>query len=168
MPGVFVAGDVRHGSTKRVAAAVGEGATAVAQIELDFDLVFPASYELHPINRGAAGMRRSYEFGDVPVPGSPALLVVPRDAPEGVAVFHRAAEIAQPDAVGRKAVAWPDGERFCVDAECRLVWRSDRLVDDELEFVATDGDTIHARGFDRGAMREFAIDAGTGERLTTA
>jgi hypothetical protein len=55
-----------------------------------------------------------------------------------------------------------------VDAECRLVWRSDRLVDDELEFVATDGDTIHARGFDRGAMREFAIDAGTGERLTTA
>jgi hypothetical protein len=80
----------------------------------------------------------------------------------------RAAEIAQPDAVGRKAVAWPDGERFCVDAECRVAWRSDRLVDDELEFVATDGDTIHARGFDRGAMREFAIDAGTGERLTTA
>ena len=29
MPGVFVAGDVRHGSTKRVAAAVGEGAIAV-------------------------------------------------------------------------------------------------------------------------------------------
>lgn len=32
VPGVFVAGDVRHGSVKRVAAAVGEGATAVAQI----------------------------------------------------------------------------------------------------------------------------------------
>jgi thioredoxin reductase (NADPH) len=32
VPGVFVAGDVRHGSTKRVAAAVGEGSTAVAQI----------------------------------------------------------------------------------------------------------------------------------------
>jgi thioredoxin reductase (NADPH) len=30
VPGVFVAGDVRHGSVKRVAAAVGEGATAVA------------------------------------------------------------------------------------------------------------------------------------------
>jgi thioredoxin reductase (NADPH) len=29
MPGVFVAGDVRHGSTKRVATAVGEGAIAV-------------------------------------------------------------------------------------------------------------------------------------------
>jgi thioredoxin reductase (NADPH) len=28
-PGVFVAGDVRHGSVKRVAAGVGEGATAV-------------------------------------------------------------------------------------------------------------------------------------------
>jgi len=29
MPGVFAAGDARHGSVKRVAAAVGEGATAV-------------------------------------------------------------------------------------------------------------------------------------------
>ena len=28
-PGVFVAGDVRHGSVKRVASAVGEGAMAV-------------------------------------------------------------------------------------------------------------------------------------------
>ena len=32
VPGIFVAGDVRHGSVKRVAAAVGEGATAVAQV----------------------------------------------------------------------------------------------------------------------------------------
>jgi thioredoxin reductase (NADPH) len=31
-PGIFVAGDVRHGSTKRVAAAVGEGAMAVELI----------------------------------------------------------------------------------------------------------------------------------------
>ena len=30
MPGVFAAGDVRHGSVKRVASAVGEGAMAVA------------------------------------------------------------------------------------------------------------------------------------------
>ena len=29
VPGVFAAGDVRHGSTKRVAGAVGEGAMAV-------------------------------------------------------------------------------------------------------------------------------------------
>ncbi len=29
VPGVFVAGDVRHGSTRRVAGAVGEGSTAV-------------------------------------------------------------------------------------------------------------------------------------------
>ena len=29
IPGVFAAGDARHGSVKRVAAAVGEGATAV-------------------------------------------------------------------------------------------------------------------------------------------
>jgi thioredoxin reductase (NADPH) len=32
MPGVFAAGDVRHGSIKRVAAAVGEGAAAVALV----------------------------------------------------------------------------------------------------------------------------------------
>jgi thioredoxin reductase (NADPH) len=30
LPGLFAAGDVRHGSTKRVAGAVGEGAMAVA------------------------------------------------------------------------------------------------------------------------------------------
>jgi thioredoxin reductase (NADPH) len=30
IPGVFAAGDVRHGSVKRVAGAVGEGSTAVA------------------------------------------------------------------------------------------------------------------------------------------
>ena len=32
LPGFFVAGDVRHGSTKRVAAAVGEGAMAVSMV----------------------------------------------------------------------------------------------------------------------------------------
>jgi len=31
-PGIFVAGDVRHGSIKRVASAVGEGAMAIALI----------------------------------------------------------------------------------------------------------------------------------------
>jgi thioredoxin reductase (NADPH) len=32
MPGVFAAGDVRHGSMKRVAAAVGEGSSAVRSV----------------------------------------------------------------------------------------------------------------------------------------
>jgi thioredoxin reductase (NADPH) len=32
MPGVFAAGDVRHGSVKRVASAVGEGAVAVKHV----------------------------------------------------------------------------------------------------------------------------------------
>jgi thioredoxin reductase (NADPH) len=32
VPGLFAAGDVRHGSMKRVAAAVGEGASAVASV----------------------------------------------------------------------------------------------------------------------------------------
>jgi thioredoxin reductase (NADPH) len=33
VPGIFAAGDVRHGSTKRVAGAVGDGAMAVALAE---------------------------------------------------------------------------------------------------------------------------------------
>jgi len=32
VPGIFVAGDVRHGSTKQVASAVGEGAAASISI----------------------------------------------------------------------------------------------------------------------------------------
>ena len=32
MPGVFAAGDVRHGSVKRVASAVGEGSIAIQQL----------------------------------------------------------------------------------------------------------------------------------------
>jgi thioredoxin reductase (NADPH) len=32
LTGVFAAGDVRHGSMKRIAAAVGEGASAVASV----------------------------------------------------------------------------------------------------------------------------------------
>jgi thioredoxin reductase (NADPH) len=32
IPGIFAAGDVRHGSTKQVASAVGEGATAALMI----------------------------------------------------------------------------------------------------------------------------------------
>jgi thioredoxin reductase (NADPH) len=33
VPGVFAAGDVRHGATKRVASAVGEGAIAVRLVQ---------------------------------------------------------------------------------------------------------------------------------------
>jgi thioredoxin reductase (NADPH) len=32
LPGVFVAGDARHGSVKRVASAVGEGAVTIPQV----------------------------------------------------------------------------------------------------------------------------------------
>ena len=39
VPGFFVAGDVRHGSTKRVAAAVGEGAAAVSLVHRYLDEV---------------------------------------------------------------------------------------------------------------------------------
>jgi thioredoxin reductase (NADPH) len=37
VPGVFAAGDVRHGSTKRVAGAVGDGAMAVALVHRRLD-----------------------------------------------------------------------------------------------------------------------------------
>jgi thioredoxin reductase (NADPH) len=36
VPGSFAVGDVRHGSVKRVASAVGEGAMAVQFIHLHF------------------------------------------------------------------------------------------------------------------------------------
>lgn len=32
MPGVFAAGDVRHGSVKRLASAVGEGSVAIQHV----------------------------------------------------------------------------------------------------------------------------------------
>jgi thioredoxin reductase (NADPH) len=32
MPGVFAAGDVRHGSVKRVASAVGEGSVSILSV----------------------------------------------------------------------------------------------------------------------------------------
>jgi thioredoxin reductase (NADPH) len=32
MPGVFAAGDIRHGSVKRVAGAVGEGSVTVGSV----------------------------------------------------------------------------------------------------------------------------------------
>ena len=43
MPGVFAAGDIRHGSTKRVAAAVGEGSTAAMLVSRDAAAERPAS-----------------------------------------------------------------------------------------------------------------------------
>ncbi len=39
LPGVFVAGDVRHGSVKRVASAVGEGSMAVMYVHRYLDRV---------------------------------------------------------------------------------------------------------------------------------
>jgi thioredoxin reductase (NADPH) len=36
MPGVFAAGDIRHGSVKRVASAVGEGSIAIQLLQQFF------------------------------------------------------------------------------------------------------------------------------------
>jgi thioredoxin reductase (NADPH) len=46
MPGVFAAGDVRHGSVKRVASAVGEGSVAIQQLHQFF-----ADAQLSPLGR---------------------------------------------------------------------------------------------------------------------
>jgi thioredoxin reductase (NADPH) len=43
VPGLFAAGDVRHGSTKRVAGAVGEGAMATALVHRRLDELFATS-----------------------------------------------------------------------------------------------------------------------------
>ena len=50
IPGVFAAGDIRHGSVKRVASAVGEGSIAVQMVHQYFADV---GYEPHPRNAGA-------------------------------------------------------------------------------------------------------------------
>jgi thioredoxin reductase (NADPH) len=54
MPGVFAAGDVRHGSVKRVASAVGEGATAV-QLVHEYLASREASAEPAPVRDARAG-----------------------------------------------------------------------------------------------------------------
>ena len=62
MPGVFAAGDVRHGSVKRVASAVGEGSIAIQLVHGLF-----AAERLHP--RGPGRIRPSRAtLGDAPVP----------------------------------------------------------------------------------------------------
>jgi thioredoxin reductase (NADPH) len=76
VPGVFVAGDVRHGSTKRVAAAVGEGAIAVRLVHQYLGEVAAADAQAM---RGAAlrGPKAAETLrwdppGDAGVPGAAA------------------------------------------------------------------------------------------------
>lgn len=52
LPGVFAAGDVRHGSIKRVAAAVGEGATAIRLVHEQLNTGQPCSPAVPPPRRG--------------------------------------------------------------------------------------------------------------------
>jgi thioredoxin reductase (NADPH) len=54
VPGIFAVGDVRHGSVKRVASGVGEGATAVQFIHEYLD----SEVHQHSVNAGQAGARR--------------------------------------------------------------------------------------------------------------
>jgi thioredoxin reductase (NADPH) len=50
LPGVFAVGDARHGSTKRVASAVGEGSVVIEQVHHMIDSAEPAS-RLHGATR---------------------------------------------------------------------------------------------------------------------
>jgi thioredoxin reductase (NADPH) len=54
MPGVFAAGDVRHGSGKRVAAAVGEGSTAVLLVRDYLKLIEGIDHGATPPSSGGA------------------------------------------------------------------------------------------------------------------
>ena len=51
MPGVFAAGDVRHGSVKRVASAVGEGSVAIQLLYRQLLYRLFAADQLHPRGR---------------------------------------------------------------------------------------------------------------------
>ena len=48
MPGVFAVGDVRHGSVKRVAGAVGEGSVAIGSVHQYVAELERASTDPHP------------------------------------------------------------------------------------------------------------------------
>ncbi len=60
-PGVFVAGDVRHGSSKRVASAVGEGSMAIQLVHRYFADPDPAGDRGSSRPSGGAGSRRVVE-----------------------------------------------------------------------------------------------------------
>jgi len=53
LPGVFAAGDVRSGSVKRCASAVGEGAMAVSFIHASLDAASPAKSVSTSANRNS-------------------------------------------------------------------------------------------------------------------
>ena len=54
MPGVFAAGDARHGSVKRVASAVGEGSVAIQLLHQLFD-----AEQLNPRGRAMSAVATS-------------------------------------------------------------------------------------------------------------
>jgi thioredoxin reductase (NADPH) len=56
LPGVFAAGDVRHGSVKRVASAVGEGSIAIRQIH-EYLALTPSHLDVDSAGRGTIARR---------------------------------------------------------------------------------------------------------------
>jgi thioredoxin reductase (NADPH) len=64
LPGVFAVGDVRSGSVKRVASAVGEGSICVQLIHQTLQELWPASPPIQRIGRVAAGPDRAGVVSD--------------------------------------------------------------------------------------------------------
>lgn len=55
MPGVFAAGDVRHGAVRRVASAVGEGSIAIKLVHSMFGVGRPDPHEVRDDGRYPEG-----------------------------------------------------------------------------------------------------------------
>jgi len=73
-PGVFAAGDVRHGSMKRVASAVGDGSTAIRLIH-DYLTLAPPIPEGHESRLQASGAIRRHMLASAAGPGGADHLV---------------------------------------------------------------------------------------------
>jgi hypothetical protein len=59
MPGVFAAGDVRHGAVKRVASAVGEGSIAVQTVHEYLSLSQRDGFSMPPEEQTIRGEREA-------------------------------------------------------------------------------------------------------------
>ena len=70
-PGVFAAGDVRAGSVKRVASAVGEGALAVTLVHAHLASLDPGAGLRRPVTRwGSSRVDRRWRWGRTDLFGS--------------------------------------------------------------------------------------------------
>jgi len=70
LPGVFAAGDVRHGSVKRVAAAVGEGAATIPLVHRHLNATPATPGRRGPVSPSPASTPATGTYPATPVTGS--------------------------------------------------------------------------------------------------